>query len=229
MVQMTKRVLSIIPARGGSKGILRKNIIDLAGKPLIAWSIEASQASVYINTTVVSSDDEEILDIAKKLGAKILKRPALLATDEADSQSVVLHTLETLRERGEEYDYIILLQPTSPLRTSQDIDEAFDTLLESSATALISVMEIDNKILKAFKKNTEGFIEGVANNHYPFMRRQELPETYLSNGAIYIIEIEAFMREKSFLTDKTISYCMSSVKSLDIDTLEDLIKVENVI
>ena len=219
---MTKKVLSIIPARGGSKGLPRKNIIDLAGKPLIAWTIEASLNSKYITKTIVSSDDKEILDISTKYGSEVIKRPDNLASDDATSESVVKHAIDCLKAMGEVFDIVVLLQPTSPLRNSKDIDEAFEVMFDSSATAVISVCEFDNKILKAFIKNTSGFLKGVSNNKYPFMRRQDLPKVYIPNGAIYIIEIKLFSDNNSFLTNKSVNYTMSKNKSIDIDTLDDM-------
>jgi CMP-N-acetylneuraminic acid synthetase len=221
---MIKKVLAVIPARGGSKGLKGKNIIDLAGKPLIAWSIEASLNSRYIDETIVSSDSDEILNVAKYFGAKVIKRPSEYATDSSKSEVVLSHALENV---AQDYDYVVLLQPTSPLRDTKEIDAAFEKLLSSDATALISVYEIDNKILKAFKEDKKGYIEGVSNNEYPFMPRQNLPKTYMSNGAIYIVSVKEFLDKKSFFTDKTISYLMSDIKSLDIDTKDDLEKVKS--
>ena len=226
MELMTKKVLAIIPARGGSKGLPRKNIIYLAGKPLIAWTIEASLDSKYITKTIVSSDSDEILEVAKRYGSEILKRPDELATDISSSEVVVKHTLESIKEK---FDYVVLLQPTSPLRDTNDIDSAFEKLFSLDATALISVCECDNKILKTFKENELGYIEGISNNKYPFMRRQDLPKTYMSNGAIYIIKVDDFFKNNSFFTDKTISFIMDEVKSMDIDVRDDLNKVERFI
>lgn len=223
---MTKRILSIIPARAGSKGLPQKNMIDLAGRPLIAWTIEASLNSKYITKTVVSSDSDEILKIAKEYGADIIKRPVDLATDTASSESVVAHALENIEE---EFNFVVLLQPTSPLRNTEDIDNSFEKLFRENVTALISVCETDNKILKAFKENEKGFMEGLSNNKYPFMRRQDLPKTYMSNGAIYMVKVSDFLKNDSFYTDKTISYIMSGARSLDIDTKEDLKKVRGCI
>jgi CMP-N,N'-diacetyllegionaminic acid synthase len=223
---MTKRILSIIPARSGSKGLPRKNMIDLAGRPLIAWTIEASLSSKYITKTVVSSDSDEILKIAKEYGADIIKRPSELANDTASSESVVAHALESIEE---EFNFVVLLQPTSPLRNTEDIDNSFEKLFRENVTALISVCETDNKILKAFKENKKGFMEGVVNNKYPFMRRQDLPKIYMSNGAIYIVKVSDFLKNDSFYTAKTISYVMSGARSLDIDTKEDLKKVKECI
>lgn len=221
------KILSIIPARGGSKGLLQKNIRDLAGKPLIAWTIQASLKSKFINKTIVSSDDNEILSIAKRYGAEIIKRPDEFSTDESSSESVVKHTLEVSNET---FDYIILLQPTSPLRNYNHIDNAISKLLfHKDATALISVNDIDNKILKAFKKNKQGYIEGITNNLFPFIRRQDLPSTYISNGAIYIIKVDEFKKNNSFLTDKTIEFLMDTISSIDIDSLDDLIEAEKIL
>ncbi len=220
MEQMTKKILAVIPARGGSKGIPKKNIIDLAGKPLLAWTIEASLNSKYITKTVVSSDDDEILNNAQKYNASIIKRPKYLALDKSASEPVLIQAIESLED--EVFDYVILLQPTSPLRDSSDIDKAFEILFESEASALISVSNIDNKILKAFKEGKNNFIKPISNTAYPFMRRQDLPQTFISNGAIYIIETKEFLKKKILYTDKTIAFKMDTIKSIDIDTIEDL-------
>jgi CMP-N-acetylneuraminic acid synthetase len=225
MEQMINNILAIIPARGGSKGLLRKNIIDTAGKPLISWTIEASLKSKYVTKTIVSSDDDEILSISESLGAEVIKRPGELATDESSSEVVIEHALKELCIDGSiKFEFIILLQPTSPLRDSEDIDLAFKKLFSMDATALISVFEINNKILKAFKVNQNGCLEGVGNNKYPFMRRQELPKTYMPNGAIYIIKGNEFEKTKALFTDKTTFFEMSEIKSLDIDDKKDLEK-----
>jgi CMP-N,N'-diacetyllegionaminic acid synthase len=222
----TVKVLSIIPARAGSKGIANKNIIDLYGKPLLVWSIEASLNSKYISKTVVSSNGDAILKIAEEFGAEMIKRPQNLAQDASSSEAVIEHMLQTLGDDLDAFEYLILLQPTSPLRDHNDIDNAFEMLLNSDADALISVYEEDNKILKAFKENSDGYIEGIANNEYPFMPRQELPSVYMSNGAIYIIKISEFLKSKKLFCEKTIAYTMSKEKSLDIDTREDLEKAK---
>jgi CMP-N,N'-diacetyllegionaminic acid synthase len=223
---MTERILSIIPARGGSKGLLGKNIIDLAGMPLIGWSINASLNSKYINKTIVSSDDEKILDISIKCGAEIIRRPDYLSSDDATSEGVVRHAIDYLSSKGEVFDSVILLQPTSPLRSSIDIDEAFDAMFDSNATAVISVFEGDNKMLKAFVNRSDGFLEGICNNKYPFMRRQDLPKVYVPNGAIYINKIASFLKDNSFFSTSVVSYIMLENKSIDIDTHDDLIVAE---
>lgn len=220
------KFISLIPARSGSKGIIGKNTVNLLGKPLLAWSIEASLNSKYISKTIVSSDDNNILNIAKQFKADTLMRPKELASDSSTSEAVVEHLLRTLDEEVKLYDYLILLQATSPLRDSNDIDDSIKKLLNSNATALISVFKDESKILKAFKENDDGYIEGISNNEYPFSRRQDLPPVYMSNGAIYIIKIAEFLKTKKLFTDKTTLYEMSKEKSLDIDTLEDLEKIK---
>jgi CMP-N,N'-diacetyllegionaminic acid synthase len=226
---MIKKIVAIIPARGGSKGLPRKNIIDLAGKPLIAWTIEAALKSKYITKTIVSSDDEEILNFSKNYGADVIERPDNLASDTATSESVVDHTIDFLQCNGEEFDILVLLQPTSPLRTSIDIDSAFEIMFDNNSTAIISVFETDNKILKSFKYGVNGYIEGISNNKYPFMRRQDLPKTYMPNGAIYIVNIDAFRISRGFMTDRTSCYVMPITRSLDIDTELDLRSIERII
>jgi CMP-N-acetylneuraminic acid synthetase len=218
------KILTIIPARGGSKGIPDKNIKDLAGKPLIAWTIEAALKSLYVTKTIVSSDSETILEISQKYGAKTLKRPAYLASDTARSEPVITHVLEQFKE--ENYDYIILLQPTSPLRTNSDIDKAIKTLLESDATALISVYRPQHHPLKAFKMNSKGFLKGIINDDFPFAPRQELAEAYYPNGAIYIVKTALFLETGKLFTDKTVAFEMPFEKSLDIDTEADFINLE---
>ncbi len=225
-----KNILAIIPARGGSKGLPRKNIIDLAGKPLMAWSIEAALASKYITMTVVSSEDEEILATAVAQGVQGIKRPDELAQDISASEPVITHTIKALMEKESKiFDYLVLLQPTSPLRTVEHIDAAFKKLFDSNADALISVSPYDKKVLKAFLQNSDGYLQGIANNRYPFMRRQDLPDVWMPNGAIYIINVNAFLKNESFFTAHTIAFRMSDESSIDIDTPEDLQMAKKII
>lgn len=222
------RIIAIIPARGGSKGLPKKNILELFGKPLIAWSIEASLKSQYITKTIVSSDCDEILNISSQYGAETLKRPEELALDTSPTEPVIKHVLDNLNEY-EKFDYIILLQATSPLRDETIIDNAFEHLFNNNAAALISVNEIDNKILKAFKLNTNGYLEGISNNIFPFSRRQDLPKVFMPNGAIYIIKTEDFLKSNRLFTSKTIHFLMDENKSYDIDTIDDLKKCDEIL
>ncbi|WP_198519845.1 acylneuraminate cytidylyltransferase family protein [Polaribacter sp. ALD11] len=215
------RVLAIIPARGGSKGIRRKNMVNFNGKPLIQWSIDAANKSKYITDILVTSDDDEILEYARKTNGVIdLKRPKELAKDNSRTEPVLVHALKNI---DKEYDYLILLQPTSPLRTTEDIDLAFQKLINSEGASLISVCNIEVHPYKSFKVDKNGFLQGIINNEFPFYPRQKLPKVYKPNGAIYIIETAIFLKLEKLHTQRTIHYEMSKEKSLDVDVLTDLI------
>lgn len=214
--------LAIIPARGGSKGIPKKNLVNVAGKPLIQWTIEASMGARCITDTVVTSDDQDILDIAKRLGVNTLQRPPELAEDTTPSEPVIHHAVQTLYNAGHEYSYLILLQPTSPLRTAQHIDDAFQTITEHAAQALISVVEPKKHPLKAFTLNNDGYLRGLFNDRFPFTCRQELPAALMPNGAIYIVNINDFLRNQRLFQPHTIPYVMLENESLDIDSEDDI-------
>lgn len=226
---MIDKVLSIIPARGGSKGIHRKNVANLGGRPLIEWTISASLASEYIDSTVVSSDDDEILSLSELAGAEALKRPASLAADDTLTYPVVEHVIRMLETKGRIYEVGCLLQPTSPLRTAMHINAAFAHFIQAGAQSLISVTETDNKILKAFKLEEDGSINALSDPSFPFMRRQDLPRTFLSNGAIYIFEIREFLAKRSFLLNKAVPYIMNEQDSLDIDSVNDLARANQLV
>ena len=223
-----KKILAIIPARGGSKGIPKKNIVLVGGKPLIAWTIHAAKNSKYINKVVVSSDNDEILKVAAKFGAETIKRPAELATDTALPEPVVHHVLNHLKKEKYIPDILVYLHPTSPLRTHKDINESFDKFFATKATAAISVFELDKKYLKAFTTNNKGFLKGSVNDKYPFMNRQLLPTVYMPNGAIYIITRNDFVKFNRLLSDKTIPHIMTAEKSFDLDTRDDLKKLKRI-
>jgi len=217
-----KKIVAVIPARGRSKSIPRKNIISIGGKPLIAYTIEAALKAKQIGKVVVSSDDEEILAISKSLGADAILRPKKLAANKANSESAAFHALTYLRESGEDFETMIFLQPTSPLRNQTDISNALNLYLAKRATALISVYEPPHTPFKAFKVNRGGFLEGLVDNKTPFLRRQDLPKAYLPNGAIYIVDVEQFLKNQSFFTAKTLYYQMPAERSDDLDSYEDI-------
>lgn len=224
------KVVAVIPARAGSKGIPNKNIISIGEKPLISWSIEAALNSVSINEIIVTSDGDDILSIANEYkDVKVLKRPEELAQDHTPTAPVVTHALKELHIDADQYDYLVLLQPTSPLRDHKDIDAAFETLKSSNANALISVVQPDHHPLKCFASNDEGYLQGLVNNEYPFMPRQVLPKVYQPNGAIYIIEVKEFLEKETFFTHNTIAYEMSAQKSIDLDSPQDIEKIEKYI
>ena len=211
---MNKTFLAIIPARGGSKRLPRKNILDLCGKPLISWSIEAALKSKYISKVVVSSDDEEILNISSNFGADIIKRPYELANDTATTFDAIKHTIDNL----EKYDYIVLLQPTSPLRNEKHIDEAIELLEEKQADAIVSVCEMDHSPLWSNTLPEDGNMRGFLREEILNKRSQDLEKYYRLNGAIYICKTDKLLENKSFfLKDNIFAYIMDRKSSIDID------------
>jgi len=209
-----KTFLAIIPARGGSKRLPRKNVLDLYGKPLIVWSIEAGLKSQYIDTVVVTSDDDEILDIAKFFGAKIIKRPEKLASDTSTTFDAIKHTIENV----EKYDYIVLLQPTSPLRNEKHIDEAIELLEAKNADAIVSVCEMDHSPLWSNTLRQDGNMNHFLKDEILNKRSQDLDKYYRLNGAIYICKTEKLLEEKRFfLKDNIFAYVMDRKSSIDID------------
>ena len=216
--------LALIPARAGSKGIKNKNLAMLGGHPLLFYSVEAAKRAKGIDKIVVSTDGEAIGDYARSIGAEVLRRPSALAMDNTLSQDVVSHALLAY-----ECDVLVLLQPTSPFRSSMDIDAALRIFEGREATALLSVVPCDNKLLKAFLVGDDGCLKGVCNNEFPFMPRQALPPTYHGNGAIYIVRRDEFLMAPSFCPPGTAFYVMDSMSSLDIDGEEDLQRAREIL
>lgn len=213
------RILALIPARGGSKGLPGKNIRLLAGKPLIAWSIEAALASRYLSRVVVSSEDETILDRARAYGAETpFVRPESLARDDTPGIDVVLHALDALPG----FDWVVLLQPTSPLRTTGDIDASIQRCLESGAPACVSVCEADASPWWMFSLDGDGRMRSFLPPEQRPARRQDLPALYALNGAVYVARVDWLRQTRSFLTEETVAYVMPPERSVDIDTAFDL-------
>lgn len=223
----TKGVLGLITARGGSKGLPRKNVLPLGGKPLIGWTIETALKSEVIGRLVLSSDDDEIMEAAKKWGCEVpFRRPAYLADDTASSMDVVLHALGQLPG----YEYLVLLQPTSPLRTAADIDAAFELLKSTGAPSCVSVCEVEQSPYWMFRIKDGGKVERLLSEEGSATRRQDLPPIYVLNGAIYIARIDWLKQSKNFLGEGCVAYVMPKERSLDIDNAADFevfrIKVE---
>ena len=209
-------ICSIIPARGGSKGIPRKNIKLLNGKPVIAYSIEASKSASLIKNTYVTTEDDEISKISQEYGAKNIKRPQSLAEDNSASVDVCLHVLDYLEENGDLPDCFVLLQPTSPLRTENDITNAMNVFLENKCDAVISVCQIDHTSMMNFEiKNN--LLSPNFDETFLHMRRQDMPKNYSPNGAIYITTPESLRKTKTFVPKKTMPYIMPKGRSVDLD------------
>jgi CMP-N-acetylneuraminic acid synthetase len=227
---MTKNLfIALIPARGGSKGLKKKNLYPLHDKPLISWTIEAAKTSQSIENIFVSSDDNSILDIALKEGVHRIVRPTHLAEDSSSMELVILDAIAQIEEQGIEFQYLILLQPTSPLRDSTDIDAACKKFLQVNAGSLISVTNIDSSVLKTLISDKQGFLSAAFEGKFPSMNRQELPSAYKPNGAIYIVKKELFLNNSTFLQQNTAMYEMEENKSIDVDLIEDIHKIEQLI
>lgn len=216
-----KKLLAIIPARGGSKGIKNKNIIELCGKPLISYSITEALKSKYIDKVVVSTDSKDIADVSKQYGAEVpFIRPGELATDQAKSIDAIIHGIDELKRRGEEYDYVILLQPTQPLRKAKHIDESIELMIESEEESLVSVRKvIDHPLLiREIDKNGKAvnLIDEVSTQ-----RRQDFKAYYKVNGSIYINLISTLNNDTS-LNDNRLCYIMDERYDIDIDEYFDL-------
>lgn len=206
--------MAIIPARGGSKRLDRKNVRPLRGKPLIAWTIEAAVRSQFVDHVLVTSEDDEILSVAEAFGASTLKRPKGLAEDHTSTIEVLKHALR----KSAKYDFVVLLQPTSPLRTEEHIDAAIRYLIDKSADAVISVTEMTHSPLWANTLPVDGSMQGFLRSDVQGVRSQDLPSFYRVNGAIYICEVNRFLAERTFfIRDNVYAYRMDRASSVDID------------
>ncbi len=227
-----KKMLGVITARGGSKGLPGKNIKELCGKPLIAWTIEQAKNSKYLDKTIVSTDSEEIAEISIKYGGDVpFLRPKELALDTTPSIDVLFHALDFLRNQGENYDYLALLEPTNPLRKKDDIDNAIKQLIDNKeiASSIIGIGKTihqhpsylfnldENKIL----------IPLGANDINTYLLRQKIKnDYYFPNALIYVSEITALEQNKSFYHDRTIGYITERWQNYEIDDIYDFLCVE---
>ena len=222
-----KRILAIIPARGGSKGIPHKNIINLCGKPLIAHTIGAAKQSAYIDTVLVSTDDVDIQRVSEDYGASVpFLRDAKIASDEARTISVVVDAVNRLQAIGQNFDVVVLLQPTSPLRTTEEIDVAIDVFFQNEMKGVVSVIvaKVSPFLLRTIKGSQ---LQRIISENST-IRRQDMPTYYEVNGAIYINAISDITESLSF-NDNPIPYIMNREHSVDIDTWDDLDEAEKLL
>lgn len=219
------KTIAIIPARGGSKGIPRKNKRIIAGKPLVVHSIEHAHKSKLIDRIIVSTDDEEISIISKNAGAEVIIRPPELAKDNSPSEDALLHTIQTLHDDNYFPDIIVFLQPTSPIRSIDDIDNALNLFLENDADSLLSVTQFHHFIWEQREKNM------IAINYNPKNRkmRQNLTPQYQENGSMYIFRTDLLLKTSCRLGGKIIPYVMDSLKSFEIDDFNDLWLCEQIL
>ncbi len=232
MNDIKKTFLSIIPARGGSKRLSNKNIKDLCNKPLIVWTIDASLKSKYITNTLVSTDSKKIHEIASKSGAEVpFLRPSKLARDDAKSINVVRHAVMYYKEHfNKEFDYVILLQPTSPLRTQEDIDLAIELLINKNADAVVSVCEMEHSPIWSNKLDETLSMKNFLKKEFINKCSQDLEKYYRLNGAIYICKTNLLLSQDTFFIDDNIyAFKMSQESSVDIDTELDFLIAQTII
>lgn len=227
----SSRVLALVPARRGSKGLPLKNIRPLGGKPLLAWPIEAAKASHYVDRVVISTDDAEFAALAEAAGADApFLRPAELASDTAPSSAFILHALDTLAAAGDTYEYLVLLEPTSPLTEASDIDAALDMLIQrrAEADAIVGVTPIVNSHPSfAARLDRGGLLRPFATATFAEMpRRQDIEPLYCLDGSLYISETTALRREGGFYHDRTLPFVTPRWKSFEVDDLVDFICIE---
>ncbi len=216
-----KKVLALIPARGGSKGIKNKNIINLAGKPLIAYSIKESLKSLYIDSVVVSTNSNKIKKVAEKFGARVpFMRPNKLSGDKSKTIDAVIHAINFLKGIGENYDVLILLQPTQPLRSCEDIDRSLEFFVKNKCKSTVSVCEVESHpiLIRVMEKNNQ--LKRVLKKRSD-VRRQDMGKFFSINGAIYINNVKDININTSF-NDNELGFIMPRIRSIDIDEKIDL-------
>jgi len=216
------KILYLIPARGGSKGLPNKNIRFLHGKPLIAYSIIAANSSDFKGNVVVSTDSNEIAEAGLKYKATVpFLRPENLASDTAATIDVIIHALEWYKEKQVFFDTVVLLQPTSPLRTSKDIDDALLLFKSKKAEAVASVCEAEHHPLWTNVLPEDGNMENFLRDEVKGKNRQQLPKYFRLNGAVFISTTDALYKHKSFIHQHTFAFKMPVERSIDIDTEMD--------
>lgn len=224
-----KNVLAIIPARAGSKGIPGKNVRDLCGKPLIAWSIEQGLACEYVDTVLVSTDSEEIAATAVRYGASVpFRRPALLAGDAASSVEVLFHALDYLASKGELFEYVVLLEPTSPLRDLTDIVGALELLdTVDYIESVVSVAKSEASHPSFLFIVQDGLLQPMSGSQPIGLRRQDLKEDfYYLEGSVYVSSVVSLRENKGFYHLGTAPWIVDRYKSIEIDDLSDFIVTE---
>jgi len=226
-----KKFLSIILARGGSKGIKNKNIKKLGKLPLIAWTIKEALKSKKNLTVYLSTDSKKIASIGKKYGAKIpFIRPKKFAKDTSSSVDAIEHAINFLKKKNLNFDYVLLLEPTSPLRTYQDIDRAINKITSKNYDSLVSVSKLEAFHPSfLYEQNKKGYLSPLRKTGKKYIRRQDLETIYFLEGSIYISKVATLMKKRTFCHDKTIPFIMPKWKSIEIDDKLDLVMAEAII
>jgi CMP-N,N'-diacetyllegionaminic acid synthase len=231
---MSSKMIAIIPARGGSDSLIRKNVQLLAKKPLISYTIEESLKSKYLSSSkflpslIVSTEDEEIANISAVYGIEVVKRPDILAQNDFLPIDVIFHALDFFGLQEEEQNIVVLLQPTSPLRNSNDIDDAIELFLNSECDSVISVCETKINPFWAFVTEDQ-YLKTLQDNSYLKIRRQDLPISYYPNGAIYISTVGVLRKYRSFDSSKVLPYVMPNERGIDIYGEFDFFMAEQIL
>ena len=222
-----KKILALLPARGGSKGCPGKNSRILLDKPLVAWTVEAASRSKYIDRLIVSTDSEEIAAAARQYGADVpFLRPREHATDQATMAGVINHAMRFVESREGAYDYLALLQPTSPLRTAVHLDKALELAIKRRADSVVSITETEHTPLLSNTLPPDGRMNKFIPRKYRNKNRQELPRYYRLNGAIFIAAWPYWVKHEDWFGKKSYAYIMDRASSVDIDTAEDFFLAE---
>jgi CMP-N,N'-diacetyllegionaminic acid synthase len=227
-----KKILVVIPARGGSKGLPGKNIKIMHGNPLITWSIKAAQSSKSVDRVFVSTDSEEIANVARSYDVEVpFLRPTSFAEDSSPSWAAVLHALDTFSEQGEQFDYVAMIEPTSPLRKENDIENAIQMLIESQESeSLVSVGEVHMEHPIIVKKIDErGRVKSYIDGAKSIYQRQQADMAYFPYGVVYLSKVASYYKNKDFYTDKTIPYYIERWQNYEIDDLLDFNLIEQII
>jgi N-acylneuraminate cytidylyltransferase len=213
-----RRVLAVIPARGGSKGLPGKNILPVNGRPLLAWTADAARASRYVDEVVLSSEDDAIIEAGRACGCAVpFRRPLALADDSSATIDVVLHALDCLPT----YEIVVVLQPTSPLRTAHDIDAACERMIEQGAPSCVSICVAEQHPYWMYRLDERQLLSPIIEAPQRVSRRQDLPTVYVLNGAVYVAEVDWLRRSRQFVAGQTAGYVMPLERSIDIDTAAD--------
>jgi CMP-N,N'-diacetyllegionaminic acid synthase len=228
------KVLFVIPARGGSKGLPKKNSKLIAGKPLIAWSIDVAKKAADIigsSDVIVSTDSIEIADIAKQYGALVpFIRPSELANDTAASIDVIAHALNFMEQKGKKYDYIALIEPTSPQRDEHDLLTAYHQLIDTEgAESIVGISKTEGCHPLFLTKLNKGFLDPYENKTYKVYRRQEIDNVYFFEGSLYISKVESLKQRNNFYHEKTLGFEMPKWKSFEIDDIIDFMVIEQLL
>lgn len=222
----SKTILAVITARGGSKGVTGKNIQDVGGKPLIGWIIESAKESKYIDRLILSSDDERIIEVAKDFDCEVpFVRPKRLAQDDSLTIDVLLHALQQL----DAYDYVVLLQPTSPLTLPEDIDGCIKHCIDSGHRASVAVAEAQKSPHWMFLLQADHMMKPIMGWSYINRRRQDLPSVFLPTGSVYFAECTHLKKKRSFYFEGTSGYVVPVERALDIDSVIDFFVFEAIL